>query len=171
MKLIDLEAVAAALSLPEHDLLVVADGSGTKLDFPCGWACYLADLEVGKVWTHLGGTSAGTNNYAELAPFVHALWHWHCKHFAVGGKDRPVGVRVELVSDSEVTVRCGNGLYTRNANLPLWASIDWFAANGYRLHWNHLRRNTMWPHKETDRIGREVRNLFETYVYQMVLRS
>lgn len=161
---LQMEAVALSLGLRGFDLLVVADGSGMRLDQPCGWACYLWYPAVGKVWEHLGGTSGGTNNYAELAPFAYALWHWHYTHFAVGSLRQPQDVKVELVSDSELTVRCGNGLYHRNANLPLWASIDWFETHGYALHWTHVPRNSTLPNKEADRRGKEVRTVFEKYV-------
>ncbi len=161
MQVETLADVVVSLGLATFDLLLLADGSGTKLERPCGWACY-AYTPGGPIVEHLGGTSGGTNNFAELAPFLHALWSFHTRHFQ--GEERPRGVRVELVSDSEVTVRCGNGQYGRHANLPLWASIDWFVANGYLLHWNHIPRNSNSVATMADRRGREVRRVLESYV-------
>jgi hypothetical protein len=51
-------------------------------------------------------------------------------------------VRVQVVSDSELTVRCGNGRYARRANGCLWASIRWFEQNGYEIAWRHVPRNS-----------------------------
>jgi hypothetical protein len=45
-----------------------------------------------------------------------------------------------VVSDSEVTVRCGNGDYTRRANGCLWAGIEWFERRAYVFQWHHVRR-------------------------------
>ena len=51
-------------------------------------------------------------------------------------------MRVQIVSDSELTVRCGNGVYQRKANACLWAAVQWFELNGYLLAWRHVRRNS-----------------------------
>lgn len=51
-------------------------------------------------------------------------------------------MRVTLVSDSEVTVRCGNRVYARRANGCLWAAVEWFERSGYDLRWHHLPRNS-----------------------------
>ncbi len=53
-----------------------------------------------------------------------------------------VPVRVQVVSDSELTVRCGNGRYGRKANGCLWAALAWFEANRYEIRWRHVARNS-----------------------------
>lgn len=143
--------LSAILDLPPHDLLLVGDGSGTTADRPCGWCCYAAC--DGNVVVHYGGTSHGTNNYAELALFLHALWHFDAT------AKRQAKTRVCLVSDSELTVRCGNRQYARNANGALWASADWFETHGYALRWFHVRRNSNPYHTSCDAIAGIVRRL------------
>lgn len=155
--------LAASLNLKDFNVMMVADGSGMTLDQPCGWACYSWDKGRDQFWPHLGGTSGGTNNYAELAPFLHGLWHWHQTYYA-NAFPRPKGIKVELVSDSEMTVKCGNGQYGRNTNLPLWAGIDWFVQNGYLLHWNHVPRNSNPLNAEADRRSRDVRLNLTAYI-------
>lgn len=133
-----LESLARELCLADFDLLLVGDGSGTVYHQPAGWACTAYDRRKGKAVLHAGAASCGTNNFAELVPYIQALWHHHQDH----GQEPATPVRVVIVSDSELTVRCGGGQYSRNANGCLWAAVDWFAANGYRLSWRHVRRNT-----------------------------
>lgn len=148
------------LGLGDFDLLLVADGSGTTADRPCGWHCVAYTPWSHRVVEHSGGATGGTNNYAELMPFVHALWAFHAERVC-RGHDLSLRVLVELISDSEVTVRCGNGRYGRNANQALWAAIDWFAHNGYRLHWNHVPRNSNPVNARADRAAGGVRRLLE----------
>jgi ribonuclease HI len=134
----ELESLATTLSLPPSDLLLIGDGSGTTYAQPGGWACVAYDRQTGKVRLHAGALSGATNNFAELAPYVQALWHHHQEH----GQDPATPVRVQIVSDSELTVRCGQGQYARRANACLWAAIGWFEDNGYVLGWRHVPRNS-----------------------------
>lgn len=133
-----LEQLARDLHLPECDLLLVGDGSGSVYNLPAGWACTAYDVRKRQGVLHVGAVSGGTNNFAELAPYVQALWYHHQDH----GQRPDSPVEVVIVSDSELTVRCGNRQYSRNCNLCLWAGIDWFEENGYELTWRHVRRNT-----------------------------
>ena len=96
-----LEELARQLALPDFDLLLVGDGSGTVYDRPAGWACVAYERCTGRVVLHAGAASGGTNNFAELVPYVQALWSYHQQH---GQPAAPV--RVQVVSDSELTVRC-----------------------------------------------------------------
>jgi hypothetical protein len=96
------------------------------------------DSRHGKAVLHVGALSVGTTNYAELAPYVQALWFHHQDH----GLALARPVHVQIVSDSEVTVRCGSGLYARRANGCLWAALRWFEDNGYALRWRHVPRNS-----------------------------
>lgn len=45
-----------------------------------------------------------------------------------------------VISDSEITVRCGNKQYQRRANGCLWAGIEWFESHAYVFQWHHVRR-------------------------------
>jgi ribonuclease HI len=134
----ELEALAEQLRLPDHDLLLVGDGSGSIFTQPAGWACIAYDRLGGKAVVHAGGLTTGTNNFAELAPYIQALWFHNQEH----SKPPKRAFEVAIMSDSEVTVRCGNRQYARNANGCLWSSIEWFERNGYALSWVHVRRNS-----------------------------
>jgi len=138
-ELIDhLEHVSGQLSLTDFDVLLIADGSGTVSTEPAGWACTVYDRRKQEVLIHTGGWSVGTNNLAELVPFVHALWHLNQGERELVAKP----VVVQIVSDSELTVRCGSGQYERRANGCYWAAIQWFEEHDYLLHWLHVRRNS-----------------------------
>ena len=77
-------------------------------------------------------------------PFLHALWYDQQRR----AQARQAGPRAVLaVSDSAVTVRCGNRQYARRANRCLWAALDVFEGNGYAVRWRHVRRNAnSWVH-------------------------
>lgn len=131
----EVEAVINSLALQPADLYIFGDGSGTTAANPFGWSCIVYDKRSGAVARHCGAGTTGTNNLAELWPYIHALWDFYA------GKPR-LPVRVVIVSDSELTVRCGTGQYGRNANLALWAAIDWFGKNGCSFFWRHVPRNS-----------------------------
>jgi len=133
-----LENLVKRWAMTPCDLLLVADGSGSRYNTPAAWACVAYDRRKWQAVVHAGTVTGATNNYAELFPFVHALWQHHQDH-----DQKPMTpVHVHIVSDSEVTVCCGNGAYSRNANGSLWASVKWFEEAGYRLFWTHVRRNS-----------------------------
>lgn len=133
-----LQEIARSLGISDYDLLLIGDGSGNLVNAPAGWFCTLFDSKSEAIVDHFGGVNGGTNNYAELAPYCHALWSYHSQR-----KDNIGGiVKVAIISDSEVTVRCGNGEYARKANASIWAQIEWFERNHYRLHWVHVPRNS-----------------------------
>jgi ribonuclease HI len=139
-----LEGLAVRLVLPTFDLLLTGDGSGTLAVKPSGWFCVSYERSRGDegVNVHFGGANGGSNNYAELAPYCHALWVYHVSRFGQGAVRPGSRVRVVVVSDSEVTVRCGNREYERRANASVWAQIEWFEKNGYELAWVHVPRNS-----------------------------
>jgi len=129
------------------DLILAGDGSGTTYEKSCGW---FVSASRDCVTFHSGCRSDGTSNVAELLPYLQALEFYHAK------KDMDV-VRVLIISDSELTVRCGCRQYGRNANLSLWSSMDWFEANGYSLTWRHTPRNKHLPHKLADCMAKHLR--------------
>jgi ribonuclease HI len=137
------------LDLPEFDILLLGDGSGSTVATPCGWFVTMFTKGGGET-THFGGTNGGTNNYAELAPYLHALWRFHVETFGNDGDMPSSPVKVVIVSDSEVTVRCGNKEYARRANGCLWAQLAWFERNGYAIYWRHVARNTTSYHARAD---------------------
>jgi ribonuclease HI len=153
----ELETLAEELGLPDFDLLLVGDGSGSVYTQPAGWACAAYDPTKSQVTVHAGVVTCGTTNFAELVPYVQALWQHHQDH----GQAPDTPVEVMIVSDSEVTVRCGNRQYARNANGCLWAAIEWFERHGYRLAWHHVRRGSNAWNVWADDIAGYVRGLLE----------
>ncbi len=129
--------VQLGYSVQDWDLILIGDGSGTTAEKPCGWSVTVFDVASASIKVLSGGVSHGTNNYGELAPYLHALWLF--EHRRIQDSKAP---SVLIVSDSEVTVRCGKREYSRRANAGLWASVEWYEKNGYRLEWKHVLRNT-----------------------------
>lgn len=157
----NLEQLITDLKLQDFDLLLIGDGSGMIATTPCGWCVTEYDRKTGQVHGHLGGANGGTNNYAELMPYVHALWAYHTRH---GGNSLvPVFARVLIVSDSEVTVRCGNKTYGRKANGALWSAIEWFENNGYEIRWHHVLRNSNAFSAFADRVAGATRKLIDEF--------
>jgi ribonuclease HI len=156
-----LEELAQQLSLPHFDLLLTGDASGTILDKSCGFACiaYSRGLNNNKEYVvlHKGAINHGTNNFAELIPYVHALYY---DMYVNKMLDIRKGMRnriAHVVSDSELIVRQGNKQYQREANLPFWAAIDSFTQLKYVIHWTHIRRLSNQFNKLCDRIAGEER--------------
>lgn len=147
-------ALQVELGAGDYDLMLVGDGSGTRAGEAAGWACLAHYRPSGSVRVFTGSVSSGTNNYAELAPYLHALWVFDSAARKAGNRGP---FRVLVVSDSELTVRCGDGSYRRQANLSLWAALDYFVASGYVLTWRHVPRNSNPVSKEADRLAGEAR--------------
>jgi ribonuclease HI len=146
------------LKLAEYDLLLIADGSGTVVNNCSAWACISFNPHESECRTFIGTMNCGTNNFAEIIPFVQALWHYE----AIRDATRFPKPKVELVSDSEVSVLCGNKKYSRKANSSIWAAIDCFESVGYILHWNHVHRNTNALSKRCDWLAGETRKTLES---------
>jgi ribonuclease HI len=158
----DLESLCAELKLDKKDfsLLLIGDGSGTIFTKPCGWACVAWNTITDEVVIHNGSVSSGTNNFAELVPYAHALWYFHQELVSMKSITKP---KVEVVSDSEVTVRCGNGVYQRKSNAAIWASVQWYVDNaGFDIHWNHVYRNTNRFSKRCDWLAGQSRTGLES---------
>jgi len=152
------------LQLPEHDVLILGDGSGTTIDKPCGWAVWLHFLKTGRAIRLFGGLSGGTNNMAELLPYIQALNLLdYIVRKALDGKPYNRTTRVCIVTDSELTAKCGNGEYGRNYNQGLWASVDWFNKNGFHVTFHHVRRNTNPVSAACDELAGEVRSVIENW--------
>jgi hypothetical protein len=112
--------------LPEYDLFLIGDGSGTTIGNPGGWCCLsFADFS----WNFFAGyLNSSTNNFSELIPYIHALWAHENSH-----KDLK---RINTV------IICGNGIYQRSANRVLWAGINYFEEIGYIFNWIWVPRNS-----------------------------
>jgi ribonuclease HI len=148
-----LRKLARCLDLGKYDLLLVGDGSGEDYQQTAAWACTSYDPLKKRAVVHAGMLTAATNNFAELFPYLHALWFHHHEH-----QGEPLrGYQVAVVSDSELTVRCGNRIYRRKANLCLWEAINWFERQAYVLRWHHVRRLSNPWNKLADVLAGQVR--------------
>lgn len=147
------------LRFEAFDLFLIGDGSGMVGAAPCGWAVWSFHHDEGmKQITERfdsGGCTTGTNNYAELAPYLQMLWYYDS---TVRSKKR-----ILIVSDSKITVDCGNGTNDRMSNLSLWASVDCLVRQGNCITWKHIPRSSHRFNVEADKSSREVRNLFEKF--------
>ena len=99
-----------------YDIILVGDGSGINKE--CAWAVVALNGVTQQVNLYLGSSSRSTINCAELAGYLQALSDIHRK---VTVKKR---FKVLVISDSLVTVKCGNGEYQAKANVELWATLS-----------------------------------------------
>lgn len=151
----DLETLAGQLDLADFDLLLAGDGSGTVFDQPAGWACIAYNRRTYQAVLHAGATSCGTNNFAEVVPYIQALWFHEQGRSATDTEP----VRVCVLSDSELTVRCGAGQYARRANGCLWSAVEWFERHRYQFTWRHVPRNSNPCNALADKVAGQVRRL------------
>lgn len=157
----ELQKIAKEVGVGEFDLLLIGDGSGMTYDSPGGYFSWVYNKKTGEVSRVCGANSNSSNNFCELFPYIHALIVYdnsseHSRFFS----PRKQKLRVAVVSDSELTVKCAKKEYGRKANLPLWAAIDWFEENGFELKWFHTRRNTNPASSHADKIAGECRKRF-----------
>ena len=124
------------------DCVLVGDGSGTRWEFPVGWAVGLVDMITGHRRILTGAMNAGTINAVELFCYLWAL-RYHYDYLYK--KELPRIMEVHIISDSELTVSCGQGSYVRKSNKDLWALVDFWKVQGYNLHWHHVE-----AHVKTD---------------------
>lgn len=142
-----------ALHITSPQVVLIGDGSGSLWSRPCGWSVIALDF-INKIFeVYMGSSSHGSVNYAELYPYIHALTAltdlW-CKREILPPK------HIDICSDSEVTVRCGSGIYGRTAHGGLWASIEYFGKI-HQITWNHIPRNTYQLHILADKLSKHAR--------------
>jgi hypothetical protein len=137
--------LAEEMGLYPMTLLLIGDGSGSVYSEPAGWYCTAFDVVRHLVYVHARAVTGGTNHFAELMAFIQALYFHHSQQRKERRKQKrlvPGNHLVHLLTDSEVTVRCGQGVYSRQANGFLWDALAWFEKNGYTLTWHHVRRGS-----------------------------
>lgn len=143
--LFTLDALLALAGNPAWDLLVIGDGSGQGYvrkdgtDSPIGSASVSIDRQSGLRHAIISGVSCGTVNQAEALCTLDALRY---DLYKVHSGRLPGSRRVVIFSDSEVTVKTGNGIYRPSFNPDIWASFDWFRQQGYQLTWFFVERNS-----------------------------
>jgi ribonuclease HI len=139
-----------SLNLPPYDVLLIGDGSGTIATKCSAWACWRHIAQTDKLELHCGSFSFGTNNFAELIPYIGVLW--------LDYYEKPIFPRhVCIVTDSEVTAKCGNGEYSRSSNTFLWKQVDMLQEAGYYLKWKHISRNSNRLSAACDKLAGQLR--------------
>jgi len=143
-------------SIDGYDYVIFTDGSGTTYSNPSGFASYIfdvkSDMMVGPI---KGGIDIGTNNFAEMMPFIISLY-W----IRNTGKYEPK--KILLISDSEWFVKTLNGEYIKSQSHPL--GLLWGAIEYSRLWWGycidaiHVGRNSNEYNKLCDKEAGFMRN-------------
>lgn len=151
------EDIAQNLGVSEFDLMLIGDGSGTTIEKECAAACFSYDRDLYQVRRHYCTFSHGTNNFAELVPYVHALW---VLSYLQPAKELR---RIVIISDSEVIVRQGQGRYARNSNTCLWAAIKQLEQESYVITWVHVPRNSNPISTACDRLAKILKKHLTTH--------
>lgn len=148
------------LTLPDFDVLLVGDGSGTVYNKASGWACWRYLKSNDSLKLHCGAATVGSNNFAELLPYISVLWLDMYEWRASGA---PTPRTAVIVTDSELTAKQGTGEYSRNANGILWAGIDYAQSAGYSIIWKHVKRNSNPFNTVCDRNAGKLRKEIEKF--------
>ena len=105
-----------------------------------GWAFVL--LEDGEQWSVMGSEPSTTNNRMELQAVIEAL-------------DFAQGDEYVLYTDSDMTLKCANGIWKRKANMDLWAEYD-RVLRGRKIHWQWVKAHNGNKYNElVDKLARE----------------
>ena len=108
-----------------------------------GWAALIRrqgedDIEIA------GGDPSTTNNRMEMMAVIAGLERLSAAREAV-----------RINTDSQLTMKCGQGRWKRTKNLDLWERFD-RAAAPHRIAWSWVRGHS--GHPENDRVDRLARN-------------
>lgn len=163
-----LTKVLERLEVKEWDLLLVGDGSGTNWNEACGWCATLIDRQTGGRRLFYGSMNLGSNNAAEIMPYVQALTWFH----AVYGKERldeKVSLKVVVITDSQHIATQGNavaglaGMPSKNS--ILFAPFAEMSRLGYMMEFRWAPRATTDLNKLADLIAglsrRELLNIYK----------
>ena len=129
----------------DWDYLIIGDGSGQTWKDAIGWGATLICKFDGSRKVFYGAMSSGTNNTAELHTVLHPLSYLANN---INWEDRPDGIKVHVISDSEYVA---NGLNKDNpiwvaglaANRELWMAIHMTRRRGIHIIGHHLPRNSV----------------------------
>lgn len=131
----------------DNDYIIIADGSGSNLSKSCGFHCYVHN---GISTEELSGfLSKGTNQLAEIMPFIHALWY--IKNLECDGAK----LKILCITDSEVIVKQGKQIYAR---CPMFSIIEYFEKD-WQIDWKWFARNSNKILSTCDEKSKEMRKL------------
>lgn len=151
-----------AQNLPEWDVLLVGDGSGSKWEVGSGWCCTLVERVTGMRQQFWGGMNLGTVPIAEIMPYVHALL-WYADRKTKLIKTHKA-TRVLIVCDNQPLMQQGQqlarGARTPNSldsNRPLWRALIGFQSEGFKLHFHWIERVTIALNRYADAMASTAR--------------
>lgn len=153
------------LGIKTWDAIIVADGSGSRWNYPMGWACVLIDRMLQRRKLVFGANNVGTNQLAELTPFMFAM-DWYAHDSGPGAfhlqklreENNPRDLIVHCVSDSEVVVKQGNGEYASGGYRGWrWLALEQLSMLGYRYQWHWIPRELCGLNRLTDDTSRRTR--------------
>ncbi len=149
-----LEDILVEAGKPAWDVLFIGDGSGTDISKPAGWAVTSIDRYSGSRHVQIGSYSNATVNFVEAECYIHALRY--DLQVRMGGKLNRAR-RVVIFSDSEVTVRTGNGQYQPSYQPEVWLVYAYYRSLGYQITFFSLPRETNPLHSVMDKLSRSCR--------------
>ncbi len=157
------DELAEAIKLADErwDILMIGDGSGSRWGNGIGWAVAVSIRTTGEKLVLHGAVSNGTNNVAELFPYIHALnWFYETRSSSQRERYAQRGLKVHIVTDSEYVVKTGQKTaqsLNMKAHRVLWTAIGWWQKLGMVIHWHHVDRESLLLQRHVDRLGRWAR--------------
>lgn len=144
----------------DWDALLVGDGSGTDWKNTCGFSAVLIDHYGNYRAPFHGSLNTGTNQLAELMPYLHAMtwyasgpgkarledrlskWKPNPNHpiHPYSDPERPPGVKIHIITDNKNLANQGNYLAQRKAYSWIWKAFDELTSMGYQFKWHWLPR-------------------------------
>ena len=131
---------------------MVGDGSGTDWKNACGFSAVLIDHYGNYRSSFHGSLNTGTNQLAELMPYLHAMTWYASGPGKARLEDRLAswrpssdrtsqpGVKIHIITDNKNLANQGNYLAARKAYSWIWKSFDELTAMGYQFKWHWLPR-------------------------------
>ena len=132
----------------DYEILLFTDGSGSTAETPCGWS-FISLNRNGETRQQSGYLSNGTVNQSELMGLVQFLMY--CEATKTFPK------KILVVSDSELTVKCGNKEWSINHNKGIWSLIDYHRLNNCQIDFVWVPRNSNDLSKIVDKESKEIR--------------
>ena len=139
-------------NLDDYDYVVVGDGSGSTIETSATFGCFCLDVARESIIEIEGYVSKGTVNQSEIAPILSLL------NYLESSKIAPP-LKILVISDSEVTVNCGNKKWQINHNKVLWGCIEYYRLIGFSIDFKWLPRNSNDLMKLADKRSKEIRIL------------
>lgn len=172
--LVSLNQWLTELRIPnDWDLLLIGDGSGSGWHIGCGWGCLAIENITNRRKWLWGGLSTGTVQIAELMPYVHALGWYNFNHAETYRKSfNKTLLKVQVISDSESTVKQGSYEISRKDRLMWWAAWETILREGYQARFKYIPRETSASNYLCDMISKSSRkNLSEGRVFAPIVEA